>query len=192
MKNTNIKWGAGVAAAISTALLVAACGGTVSTPVVTNDVTAPVTSTTVAALSTTATPMAFPSGVPAFGTTAATTLVFSGTSATPDFSIASGGNTATGTTAFGSCDFTILASTFPTGSPLARGQVIVINPCNLVVGTRGAPASGSASTRSVTLTLGNITSDGSSVPVTINSNGTVQIFGVVVGTGTLTQVTGGV
>ncbi|MDD5332694.1 MAG: hypothetical protein PHS32_03025 [Rhodoferax sp.] len=190
MKNTNIKWGAGVAAAISTALLVVACGGTVAPPVVANDVTAPVTSATVAALSTNATPMAFPTGVPEFGTTAPTTLVLSGTSATPDFSIASGGNTATGVTTFGSCHFTIRTSSFPAGSPLAVGQVIVIDPCNLVVNTSGAPASGSASTRSVTLRLGNIASTGSPVPVTINSNGVVQIYGVPVGTGTLTEVTG--
>lgn len=190
MKNTNFKWGAGVAAAISTALLVVACGGTVSPPVVSNDVTAPVTSTTVAALVTAATPMAFPSGVPAFGTTAATTLLFSGNSPTPDFSITSGSNTATGTTTFGSCDFTILTSNFPPGSPLARGQVIVINPCTLAVKTSGAPANGTASTRSVTLNLGGITSDGSSIPVTINANGLVQIFGVVIGTGILTQATG--
>lgn len=190
MKNTNIKWGATVAAALSAALLVVACGGTVAPQVVTNDVVAPVTSATVAALSTAATPMAFPTGVPAFGTTGPTTLVFSGTSATPDFSISSDGNTATGTTTFGSCHFTIQHSAFPKRSPLAEGQVIVIDPCTLAVKTSGAPANGTAGTRSVTLTLGNITSDGSPLPVTINSNGLVQIFGVVVGTGTLAEVTG--
>lgn len=130
----------------------------------------------------------------------ATTLTFSAAAgAAPSAVLAAPGVTGTdghpaqftADVTFGSCDFTIRTSTFPAGSPLAVGQVIVINPCTLAVKTAGGAASGQSSTRSVTLTLGGITSDGTSVPVTINSNGTVQIFGVVVGTGTLTNKTGG-
>ena len=136
------------------------------------------------------TPFAFPTGVLGFGTTAPTTLAFTSTSATPSFSIASGVSTATGTTTFGSCIFTIVSSNFPAG-PLTVGRGdININPCTLNVATAGGRADGSTTTRSVRLTLGTAVSNPVDLPVTINANGTVVINNVTVGTVTVSPVTG--
>lgn len=136
------------------------------------------------------TPFAFPTGVLGFGTTAPTTLAFTSTSATPSFSIASGVSTATGTTTFGSCIFTIVTSNFPSTSPLAVGQTIIINPCTLNVATAGGRADGSTTTRSVRMTLGTAVSGPVETLVTLNANGTVVINNQTVGTVTVSAVTG--
>ena len=168
-----------------------ACGGGSDTPaqVAAADAALPAAPATTAAVANT--PFAFPAGVPSFGTTATTTVAFTNTSTTPAFSIASGGNTASGTTTFGSCHFLVTASTFPAGSPLAVGQTVTVNPCNLNVNTAGATANGVATTRSVALLLGAASSAGASVTVAVNPGGQLTLNGNSVGSVTLAPVTGG-
>jgi len=177
------------------AMTLSACGGGGSepapvlvAPAAVNLAASPATTAAVAA-----TPFAFPAGVAELGTTAPTTIVFTapaGTTTTPAFSIASEGNTATGTTTFGSCIFAITSSTFPAGSRLARGNTVVVNPCNINVQTAGLQATGVGATRSVALALGSAVSSGSSITVQVNPGGQLTLNGASVGTVTLTPVTG--
>ncbi|MBW7935555.1 MAG: hypothetical protein H3C62_18495 [Gemmatimonadaceae bacterium] len=135
-------------------------------------------------------PFTFPAGVPDLGTTATTTVAFTDTSTTPAFSISSGGNTATGTTQFGSCIFIVQQSTFPAGSRLAVGNTIAVNPCNINVQTAGLQATGVATTRSAALALGAAVSAGSSIVISVNPGGQLSVNGASVGTVTLVPVTG--
>lgn len=188
MKKASLKW---VLSATVAAAMLVACGGG-SDPVdsvATSNTTLAANGTTASAV--TAVPFSFPAGVTELGTTAATTVTFTSSSATPAFSIASGGNTATGVTTFGSCIFTVSASTFPVGHRLALGSVVVVNPCNVNVGTAGVVANGVASTRSVALALGTAASNNTSVSVGVNAGGNLTLNGNSVGTVTLTYVTGG-
>lgn len=135
----------------------------------------------------------FPSGVPAFGTAAATTVTFSAPAtptAAPGFTITSGTNTASGTMAFGSCIFRVTASTFPATHPLARGKVVTINPCNVSVTLKGTPADGVATSRSVALVLGAAVSAGAPVTVGVNGGGQLTFNGAIVGSVTLSPLTG--
>ena len=175
-------------------MTLSACGGgdepppVLVAPAAVNLAASPATTTAVAA-----TPFSFPSGVAELGTTAPTTIVFTapaGTTTTPAFSIASEGNTATGTTTFGSCIFAITASTFPAGHRLALGNTVVVNPCNINVQTAGVQATGVSASRSVALALGSAVSAGSSVTVQVNPGGQLTLNGSSVGTVTLTPVTG--
>lgn len=178
---------------VLTAVVLAGCGdggGGEPAPVL----VAPPEVTIAAAPTTTAAvediPFTFPAGVAELGTTGTTTIAFTDTSTTPAFSIASGGNTATGVTTFGSCIFVITASTFPPGSKLALGQTVVVNPCNVRVNTAGQQATGVAASRSVALQLGSAVSSGASVTVQVNPGGQLVLNGQSVGTVTLTPVTG--
>jgi hypothetical protein len=178
--------------AVFAAATLTACGGGGGEPapaqVVAGDTTLPANATTTAAV--TKIPFTFPGGVSDFGTTSSTTVMWTNTSTTPAFSIASGGNTATGTTTFGSCIFAISASTFPAGSRLAQGNTIVVNPCNINVNTAGMSANGVGATRSVALLLGSAVSAGASVTLSVNPGGQLTINGQSVGTVTLVAVTG--
>lgn len=169
-----------------------ACGGGGGEPPATQvaaaDDTVPANGTTTAAV--TNIPFTYPAGVTEFGTTGTTTVAFTDTSTTPAFSIVSGANTATGTTTFGSCDFKVVASTFPSGSKLAQGQIIIVNPCNINVNTKGVPANGVAATRSVALMLGSAVSSGQSITVQVNPGGELTLNGKSVGSVTLVAVTG--
>jgi hypothetical protein len=180
-----------LALAVFTAATLTACGGS-SEPapaeVVAADAKLPANPTTTAAVANV--PFTFPGGIADFATTSTTTVAFTNTSTTPAFSIASGGNTATGTTTFGSCIFAITASTFPTGSRLAKGNTITVNPCNINVGSAGLSANGVGATRSVALLLGSAVSSGSAVTLSVNPGGQLTINGQSVGTVTLTPVTG--
>lgn len=135
-------------------------------------------------------PFTFPAGVTELGTTGTTTVAFTDTATTPAFTIASGGNTASGTTQFGSCIFVVTASTFPPGSRLALGNTVTVNPCNINVNTAGQQANGVAASRSVALQLGAAVSSGASVTVQVNPGGQLVLNGQSVGTVTLTPVTG--
>lgn len=174
------------------AVSLTACGGGGGEPPATQvaaaDTSIPANGTTTAAV--TNIPFAFPSGVTEFGTTGTTTLAFTDTSTTPAFSIVSGTNTATGTTTFGSCDFKVVASTFPSGSKLAQGQIIVVTPCNISVNTKGVGANGVAASRSVALALGSAVSSGQTVTVQVNPGGQLTLNGKSVGSVTLVAVTG--
>ena len=135
-------------------------------------------------------PFVFPQGVPDLGTTASTTIVFTDTSTTPAFSISSGGNTATGTTAFGSCIFRVTASTFPAGHRMSVGQQITINPCNIKAETSGMSVDAPAEQRSVALLLGSAASSGTPVTVDVNPGGQLTLNGRAAGTVTIEFVTG--
>lgn len=175
MKKASLKW---VLSATVAAAMLAACGGGGSdvVPATTNG-TATVTSATSVALA--GTPFTFPAGVPQFGTTASTDVSFTGSGATSEFAIGSGGNTASGPLTFGSCIFTIRASTFPSGHPLARGATVTVNPCNVTYNSAGY-ATGSQNIPT-TLSLGTIRSSPSGRVVVVKADG-----GVAVGTLTIT------
>jgi predicted small lipoprotein YifL len=177
--------------AIALAASLTACGGGGSEPapveVVAADTTIPATAATAPAVVNV--PFTFAAGVPDFGTTGTTTFAFTSTSTTPAFSIASGGNTATGTTTFGSCHFLVTFSTFPSTSKLALGQTITVDPCNITVNTAGTPANGVAAAHSAALKLGAAVSSGQSITVAVNPGGQLTLNGFFVGIVTLKPVT---
>ena len=176
---------------VSAALTACGGGGTsapISTLTPTSNLTAAVTATTAAAVVNK--PFTFAAGVPDFGTTTPTTVAFTSTGATPAFAISAGGSTATGATTFGSCIFTITASTFPAGSKLAVNQSVRVNPCNLNVATSGGNANGAASNREVKFVLGTVDSNGNNLPVVINADGSIILNDVTLGTVTISVVTG--
>lgn len=136
------------------------------------------------------TPFTFASGVPSFGTGTTTTVMFTSAASSPAFSIAADGNTATGTTSFGSCIFAIQASTFPAGHVLSAGRTITITPCDLEVNTKGMVANGVPVNRSVALLLGAAASAGASVTVSVDVHGQLTLNGSSAGTVTLAPLTG--
>jgi hypothetical protein len=176
-------------AALVSAFTLAACGGgsNDSTEVAAADIEARATPATTAAVVNKEFEF---NAVPAFGTTATTTLAFTSTATTPAFSIESGGMEATGVTEFGSCIFRVQSSTFPADSPLATGKTVRVDPCEFEVAIEGAPADGSPSQRSITLTLGNRKSAAETVTVTVNPDGTVVINNRNFGTVVVEPVTG--
>jgi hypothetical protein len=177
--------------AMAAAAVLSACGGGGDDGVLvaSADVSVPVNATATGAVVNT--PFTYPSGVSELGTSAATTVTFTNTATTPAFSISSGGSTATGVTTFGSCIFTVSASTFPASHPLAAGKTVTVNPCNLNVAVKGVVANGVATTRSVALLLGAAASTGASVTVAVNAGGQLTLNGASVGTVTLVAATGG-
>jgi hypothetical protein len=175
---------------VATGAVLAACGGGGDdAPLgVANNTTLATNATTAAAVINQ--PFAFPAGVPAFGTTSATTVQFTSTSTVPAFSVASAQGTASGSTSFGSCIFAVTQSTFPAGHPLALNQTVTVNPCNMNVNTAGAVANGVATSRSVALVLGAASSAGASVTVGVNAGGQLTLNGNIVATVVLTPVSG--
>lgn len=176
---------------MASAAILSACGGGDDEPamVAANDTTLGVN--LAAAQAVAKTPFNFTNGVPALGTTGTTTVTITGTNTTPPFSIVNGSNSATGTMNFGSCIFAVTQSSFPVGHPLATGQTVTVNPCNLNVNTAGAVANGVATTRSVALLLGSAASAGSSVTIAVTAGGALTLNGNAVATITLTPVSGG-
>jgi len=183
----NLRYLIGVAAVA----LLAGCGSGDDDPalVAASDTTVPVTATTANAV--VDTPFTFQGGVAELGTTADTSVAFTDTGTAPAFSINSGGMTATGTTNFGSCIFVVANSSFPAGHRLATGATVTVNPCNIRLGTQGAPADSIARQRAAVFILGGAASTGSTVTVMINSGGLVTINGVPTGSVTLVPVSGG-
>jgi hypothetical protein len=182
-----------LAAIVSAAALVS-CGGGGSdtpTPVAANNTAIALNPTTgaTAIQAISGQSVAFPTGVPAFGTTTPTAVtITAGT--TPKFAISEGGKTASGNLTFGSCIFTVTASTFTTG-PLVNNNVITINPCVITLGTQGVNATGAAVTVPVTVTFNTTTS---SPPlqdvVTISPGGVITINGNVITLTPVATVTG--
>jgi hypothetical protein len=168
----------------------AGCGGGSSDPLLVASADAVVPTNAAVASSVAGTSFAFPTGVAALGTTGTTTVAFSGTAASPGFAVGSGGNTASGSAAFGSCIFAVTSSTFPAGHPLSVGQTVTVNPCSLNVNTTGALANGQATSRSVALVLGAAASANASVTVGVSSNGSLTLNGNIVTTVVLTPVSG--
>lgn len=128
--------------------------------------------------------------VPDLGTTAATTLVLSGTGAAPTFSIGSEGKTATGTLGFGSCIFTVTQSAFVAPHPLAVGEVVTVDPCTLDAQT-GGDTIGVTTDTPVIFVLGTTESAEITLPVSVAADGTVTVAGQVVGTVPTQTATGG-
>lgn len=179
---------AALACAIATLVSCGGGGGGGQTLGVSGDTTLGTNAAVAAAV--TGTDFTFPSGVAELGTAGSTSVAFTSGGSTPSFSISSGGSTATGTTTFGSCIFAVTSSTFPGGHPLALGQTVTVNPCNLRIGTAGAVANGVAQSRSVALLLGAASSSGATVSVGVNAGGQLTLNGNSVGTVTLTPVSG--
>jgi hypothetical protein len=166
--------------AVSAAAALVACGGTDPVVVASANVVAPATAATAAAI--VGQTFSFPAGVTELGTTAATTLAVSGTASAQSATIASAGQTATGPMTYGSCVLTITTSTFPASSPLGLGKTLIINPCNITVATAGATANGGSSNRNASLVLGTSTSSPLLIPVVLNTNGSVSVGGITLGT----------
>ena len=167
----------------------AACGGSDDAPaavIALADAPAltitPATATAAtAALTATSTGFTFPAGVPAFGTTAATTVKFTAPAAgstAPAFSIASGAGTATGTLTYGSCIFNVTSSTIPgIVAPIA----ITVTPCAFDANTSGKNVTqGDTATFTVpaTLILGTATSSATTVTITVTNNGATNTLTV--------------
>jgi len=149
----------------------------------------------------------FPTGVPAFGTTGPTTVTFTAASGTASglattsnasgFTITSGGLTATGTVNFGpagsssgSCIFTVQNSNFPDTSPLALGRDVTTTNCALFINTAGLPADNQARPRAVRLILNGRSSVNVILQVSVNSQGTVFINQIPVGSVPVAELTG--
>ena len=174
------------------AVLVACGGGNDPAPapkVATQDASVAASPATVPAVVNT--PLVFPGGVAEFGKSTPVSLTFTSTAASPAFKIESGGGVAKGTTTFGSCVFTITESSFLAPDPLAVGNSIRINPCNLNVNSAGENANGIAESRSIKLQLGTALSSGATVTVVVASDGSVVVNGVTVTTVETKPTTGG-
>lgn len=141
----------------------------------------------------TAVPFSFPGGAGVLDASVAgqnLTVTFSGTGTTTTAAMQVGTGSITANTTFGSCVFAITQSTFPTGSKLALGQTIVVNPCNVNVNTAGQQANGVAATRSAALVLGTAVSSGQSITVSVDPGGALTLNGRSVGTITVVAVSG--
>ena len=158
-------------AVLATAALVACGGGGGDqyAPITSNAVT-PATATTAAALTDNGA-MRFSTGVAAFGT-ADSTLNVTANGGAYNFTVAEGGNTASGNLTFGSCIFTVTASTFPAGNALANGATVTVQPCNLIFQTAGQGNTGAPFTAQTTLLLGTSESSPFTETVSVAPGGT--------------------
>jgi len=117
--------------------------------------------------------------VPALATQAVTVTFTGTTTAAPTGTIVAANGTATGTTTFGSCIFTITTSNIP---GVTVGQQITVNPCQYVVSTGGVQATGNATTVQILLQLGIIPSAANQASVSINpTTGVVTVNNVSTG-----------
>lgn len=181
-----------MALVLAASALLTACGGGDDAPparVAVADTTAAANSTTTAAV--VGKPFTFEGGVPELGTTGTTTVAFTSTGTTPDFTIASAEGTATGTTEFGSCNFRVRTSTYPSTHPLGVGKAVLIALCSLTANTAGLPADGTVVTRTMTFQLGARRSLTITVSLSVNSDGVVVINGVTFAITPTGPVTGG-
>jgi hypothetical protein len=185
-----------MAAAAAMVAALYGCGSSDSPPpaqqVALSDVSVAISPTTASAAtaaltSAGATGFTFPNGVAALGTTASTVIKITGSGATPDFSVTSGSQTASGKMSYGSCIFTASISNIP-GFPV--GVPVTITPCTYVANTTGA-LSGSTVGVGSSLTLGSTRGNGPSITVTIGAGGVVTVGGVQVGTIATGSPTGG-
>jgi hypothetical protein len=178
-------------------VVLTACGSDGSSPeapkVATEDAEVQVTASTIPVLYTA--PMTFSSGVAALGTTTPTTLSFSANSenaAVPLFSVKTATDSASGTTTFGSCIFTISASTYVPPALLVVGATIEVTPCEVVVETSGKPVGDNLANVTGTFNLGTAEASVALPEVKIDATtGVVTVGTVVVGTVDVGTVTGG-
>jgi hypothetical protein len=155
--------------------------------VATANLTVPAAASSLAAVVNTA--YTFPA-VTEFGTTSATTVTFSSATATPSFSISSAEGTASGATTFGSCIFTVTASTFPSTSPLALGKVVTVHPCELQVLTAGVVVGATSASLGTRFILGQTPSSSVFLAATLDANGQLTIGNVSLGTVPVAAATG--
>lgn len=145
----------------------------------------------VAAQALNAQPISFASGVPSFGTTGQATTLTITAGATPTFGVSAGGNTATGTLGFGSCIFTVTASTFTAPHPLQLGASVTVADCAIDLNTANVTAEGGSATVQATVSLNGTVSAPITTTVVIQSNGDVLVGGTKITSASVTQVTGG-
>jgi len=170
------------------AFTLAACGGGGgdSPPQAASaDLTAAVNSSSVAAIA--GEQFTFANGVTDFGTTSSTAVTLTDST----FDIAATEGTASGDLTFGSCIFTVTASTFTAPSLLDVGDVVTVQPCSITVATAGQTATNNAIERAVSFLLGGNASAAKNLEVQISPTGTVTVEGVSIGTVTMEPVTGG-
>ncbi|TXT39074.1 MAG: hypothetical protein FD135_2452 [Comamonadaceae bacterium] len=182
----------------------AACGGSSGTPTVAA-VSAPVTvgvQTTTSAAATAvlanqtftfANTATLTNGVNGAADIPFTKLAFTtatATGAVPFTLTQASGTSIKGEMTFGSCIFTV--KEMPVGTVLTTPLVYTIPTaqCQIKVDTTNAAANGSTVNRAVTYTIGLSASSATSIPVTVSATGQITVAGVVVGTGTVVQVTG--
>ena len=184
-----------LAAVVTSALTLTACGGGGSaTPIVaTTDANAQIDASTGVTVTSSVLdqPFTFDNGVPEFGTVTPTTVTFKQRTASmpsdpavpdenPAFTITAGGNSAQGLMEFGSCKFHVQVSTFPTGHPLAAGNVVTIANCGLTASVKGTPADGNGRAHNVVLFLNAARSEAVVLVVIVTPDGRVIINGVIV------------
>jgi len=180
---------AAAAAVAALALTLTACGGNSDdlndlTLVATTNVTAAANANTTSAV--VGTGFVFSSGVPELSTASATTVTFTAASdTTPSFKIESTEGTATGTTTFGSCIFTVAASTYPSTHTLGLGAVVRISTCVFDIQSAGVVI-GAAQQIPLQFTLGSAASIPQPLAIQIGTDGQVTL-----GNRTLGQVTVG-
>ena len=184
-----------VTATIASTLLVAGCGGgggdSAPTVVATEDAKGPINATTGPALLSQMLGQSIVSSgpVPAFGTTAPTTLTFGGTASAPTFRITStAGEVREGVLRYGSCYFEVTAAN-PAVAPWIVGNTIQV-PCEFTVASNGTQA-GSTTTGALFLTFGGTQLNAPPVTYSITPSGQIQVNGVTIDNVTVTQVTGG-
>ena len=184
----------GLAAILASAVLVACGGGGGDqyAPITSNAVT-PMTATTAAVLTDNG-PIAF-AAIPELGIPGVATFTAGGTGpAAYSFNIAEAltGNSASGVLTFGSCIFTVTASTFPAIHPLALGKTATVNPCNLTFQTAGQNT-GSSFSALTTLLFGASRSNAFTETVSVAPGGTQVTIQTASGpvTVTVTTLTGG-
>ena len=186
-----------MALVVTAAAVLAACGSSDDGPLTPRVASA---DTTVAANTATTAgaykvPLTFPAGVPELNTTSSTTVTFgtpTAPSTEPTFNIAGfGQGTASGTTAFGSCIFKVLSSSFPVDHPLAAGKLVKVDPCEFKINTKGLTADGTAVKRKLTVKFGQTQSDGQDVDVKVDRDGNVKVNDQDEGKTEVVDVTGG-
>lgn len=179
--NFSTKWV--FALSITATSVLVACGGggggldVISTNIVATNAVVSTTAATGAAVTAgiRGVALSFPSGVPALGTTGATTLTL-GSGATPAFTLVSGTTTVEGITTFGSCIFTVTKTNDAANFPI--GKVITVTPCTVTANTAGLATTGATQNVPTTLTLGQISSAAIPVATIIAPDGTISAGGV--------------
>jgi hypothetical protein len=98
------------------------------------------------------------------------------------FSLASGGSTASGDVAFGSCILTVRASNFPAGRGPQVGTVITFTTCSFQLNAGNVTTGGAAVSGTLTLILSGPTGSGTSLAITVQisilDDGTLVINGI--------------
>ena len=154
-----------------------------------NNAQVPVTASTVAIVQGDA--FTFPNGAAfdaGIGANPVTLTFGAPTGVTAPFTLSSGASTATGTTTFASCSFTVVTSNFAAGRGPQVGAVITFQTCNLSATAGNVEQGGATVSGTLTLVLttganGTGTSAGTAnaitVSVSINADGMIVIDSVV-------------